>query len=140
MHSSLKTNFETLKKESSKKQDKYIEEILVLEKDKKKLQNIVYKTGQIVQTMHMLTKPQDFYNDAHKTALGYQNPLYLCKALRKQPVLYNANVLVKRRDPISVYDSEETLILAEEIRLKMQEKQTEHDDKSFDYAKLNKLY
>ncbi|GJZ59673.1 hypothetical protein Tco_0615489 [Tanacetum coccineum] len=140
MHSSLKNNFETLKKESSTKEDKFLDEILVLEKEKKKLQNIVYKTGQIVQTMHMLTKPQVFYDGAHKTALGYQNPLYLRKAQRIQPVLYSANALVGKHDPIFMCDSEETLILAEKSRLKMKEKQKEHDDKLIDYAKLNKLY
>ncbi|GJV73591.1 hypothetical protein Tco_1493586 [Tanacetum coccineum] len=90
--------------------------------------------------MHMLTKPQVFYDDAHKTALGHENPLYLPKAQQKQPVLYNANVLAIRHDPIFVCDSEETLILAKESRLKMKEKQKEHDDKPIDYAKLNKLY
>nr|GEZ91824.1 hypothetical protein [Tanacetum cinerariifolium] len=78
--------------ELSEKHDKYIDEILVLGKDKKKLQSIVYKTCKTVQTMHMLTKYQAFYDDAHKTALGYQNPLYLHKAQQKQLVLYNANV------------------------------------------------
>ncbi|GJY87478.1 hypothetical protein Tco_0502106 [Tanacetum coccineum] len=96
--------------------------------------------GQTVQTMHMLTKPQAFYDDAHKTAIGYQNPLFLRIAQRKQLVLYNANILAERHDPIYVCDSEETLILAEEIRLKIKEKQKEHDDKPIDYAKLNKLY
>ncbi|GJU20890.1 hypothetical protein Tco_1154232 [Tanacetum coccineum] len=64
----------------------------------------------------MLTKPQVFYDDDHKNALGYQNPLYLRKAQRKQPVLYNANVLAERHEPISMCDSKETMILAEENR------------------------
>ncbi|GJZ08517.1 hypothetical protein Tco_0542800 [Tanacetum coccineum] len=90
--------------------------------------------------MHMLTKPQVFYDDAHKTALGYQNPLYLLKAQRKQPVLYSAKVLVEKHDSIYVCDFEEMLIIAEEHRLKMKDKQEENDDKLIDYAKLNKLY
>ncbi|GJU84552.1 retrovirus-related pol polyprotein from transposon TNT 1-94 [Tanacetum coccineum] len=81
-----------------------------------------------------------FYNDAHKTALGYQNTLYLRKAQRKQSVLYSAKALVEKHDPISVCDSEETLIIAEESRLKMKDKQEENNDKPIDYAKLNKLY
>ncbi|GJY38205.1 hypothetical protein Tco_0424569 [Tanacetum coccineum] len=68
-------NSKTFNKESLEKQDKYIDEILVLEKDKKKLQNIVSKIGQTVQTMHMLTKPQAFDDDTRKTTLGYQKPL-----------------------------------------------------------------
>ncbi|GJY75918.1 hypothetical protein Tco_0481034 [Tanacetum coccineum] len=90
--------------------------------------------------MHMLTKPQKFYDETHKIALGYQNPLYLAQARRKQPVLYNGHVLIDKHNPISVCDSEETLILAEESRLKMLEKQIEINAKPIDYSKLNKLY
>ncbi|GKB10141.1 hypothetical protein Tco_0844064 [Tanacetum coccineum] len=103
------------KKDFSEKQDKYIEEIVDLEKKKKAFDNIVYKMGQFVQTMHMLTTPQVFYDDTYKTTLGYQNPLYLCKDQRKQPVLYCGHTLVKKHDSLSVIDTEETLILAEEI-------------------------
>ncbi|GJX16736.1 hypothetical protein Tco_0217568 [Tanacetum coccineum] len=91
-----------------------------LEKAKKELENIVFKVGQSAQTMHMLKKPQIFYDETHKTALGYQNPLYLSQARRKQPALYNGNVLIaKEHNPVSVCDSEETLILVKESRLKM---------------------
>ncbi|GJU66949.1 retrovirus-related pol polyprotein from transposon TNT 1-94 [Tanacetum coccineum] len=62
------------------------------------------------------------------------------KARRKQPALYNGNVLIDNHNPVSVYDSEETLILAEESRLKMREKQTVVNTKPIDYSKLNKLY
>ncbi|GJS58941.1 hypothetical protein Tco_0653725 [Tanacetum coccineum] len=90
--------------------------------------------------MHMLTKPQKFYDEIHKTTLGYQNPLYLRQAQWKQPVLYNAKVLIDKHNPVYVCDSEETLILAEESRLKMIEKQTEINAKPIDYYKLNNLY
>ncbi|GJX23023.1 hypothetical protein Tco_0227468 [Tanacetum coccineum] len=88
----------------------------------------------------MLTKPQNFYDETHKTALGYQNPLYLRQAQRLQPALYNGNVLIDKHNPISVSNSEETLILAEERRLKMLKKQTVINTKLIDYSKLNKLY
>ncbi|GJT48427.1 hypothetical protein Tco_0974584 [Tanacetum coccineum] len=139
MHSSLKNDFETLKKESSAKQDKYIEELVDLEKAKKKLENIVYKVGQTTQTMYMLIKPQKFYDNTHKTALGYQNPLYLTQAQWKQPVLYNTKVLTEKHDPISVHDYEDTLITTEESSLKVKEKQDANNDKLVDYSKLNKL-
>ncbi|GJU09268.1 retrovirus-related pol polyprotein from transposon TNT 1-94 [Tanacetum coccineum] len=100
---------DVLKNESSEKQDKYIEEIVDLEKKKKAFDNIVYKTGQTVQTMHMLTKPQVFYDNTYKTALGYQNSLYLLKSQRLQPVLYSGSALAKKHDAISVIDTEETL-------------------------------
>ncbi|GKB26113.1 putative reverse transcriptase domain-containing protein [Tanacetum coccineum] len=114
--------FDTYKQESSEKYEKNISEIVDLEKAKKELENIVFKVGQSAQTKHMLTKPQNFYDETHKTALGYQNPLYISQARRKQPALYNGHVLIDKNP--SVCDSEETLILAKESRLKMLEKQT----------------
>ncbi|GKC80090.1 hypothetical protein Tco_1130864 [Tanacetum coccineum] len=132
-------NFKTLKQESSEKYEKNISEIMDLENAKKKLENIVFKVGQSTQTMHMLTKPQIFYDETHKTALGYQNPLYLTQARQKQPALYNT-VLTKEHIHVFVCDSEETLILAEESRLKMLKKQTIVNTKLIDYYKLNKLY
>ncbi|GKB44394.1 hypothetical protein Tco_0889336 [Tanacetum coccineum] len=117
----LKKIFDTLKEESSERYEKNISEIMDLENAKKKVENIVFKVGQSTQTMHMLTKPQN-YDETHKTTLGYQNLLYLSQARRKQPSLYNGYVLIaKEHNPVSVCDSEETLILAEESRLKMLE-------------------
>ncbi|GJY65027.1 hypothetical protein Tco_0466487 [Tanacetum coccineum] len=110
----LTTTMDVWKKETKYKEDKYIEEIVDLKKQKKDLDNIVYKVGQSVQTMHMLTKPQVFYDENHKTALGYQKPFYLRKAQRIQPLLYDGTVLAKKHDVISVIDSEETLILTED--------------------------
>ncbi|GJT84068.1 hypothetical protein Tco_1058410 [Tanacetum coccineum] len=76
----LTTTVDVLKKEMKEKEDKYLDEIIALEKKKKALDKIVYKMVQSTQTLHMLKKPQVFYDDNHKTALGYQNPLYLTKA------------------------------------------------------------
>ncbi|GJY27401.1 retrovirus-related pol polyprotein from transposon TNT 1-94 [Tanacetum coccineum] len=47
-------------------------------------------------------------------ALGYQNPFYLKQAQQKHQSLYNGKVLLEKHDPPSVYDSEETLELAQE--------------------------
>nr|GEW40673.1 hypothetical protein [Tanacetum cinerariifolium] len=127
-------------KESSEREDKYIDEVLVLNKKKKELENIAYEIGQIIQTTHMLTKPHALYHNASKTALRYQNPLYLKQAQRKQHVLYDGKNLADKHDPIFMFDYEETLTLAEESRLKMKEKQAEHDDKPIDYSKINMLY
>ena len=102
--------------------------------------------GQSTQTMHMLTKPQVFYDEAHKTALGYQNPFYLRQARRKVPALYDGNTIENIHDALVVFDCEETLILAEESRLKMIAKQNDPDviekkvnTKHVDYVALNKL-
>ncbi|GJW88744.1 copia protein [Tanacetum coccineum] len=62
-------------------------------------------------TMHMLTKPQVFYDDTHKQALGYQNPFHLKRAQWIQPTLYDGSVIAKEHAVISVIDDEETLIL-----------------------------
>nr|GEZ09360.1 hypothetical protein [Tanacetum cinerariifolium] len=82
----LTTTMDVLKKETKEKEDKYIEEIVYLEKKKKDLDNIIYKLGHFVQTMHTFTKPQVFYDKNYKIALGYKNPFYLRKAQRIQPV------------------------------------------------------
>nr|GEZ27189.1 hypothetical protein [Tanacetum cinerariifolium] len=54
-----------------------------------------------------------------KIALGYPNFSYLKKAQLKQQSLYNGNLLLEEHDPPVVYDSEETLELAQESRKKM---------------------
>ncbi|GKD42990.1 retrovirus-related pol polyprotein from transposon TNT 1-94 [Tanacetum coccineum] len=61
----------------------------------------------------------------HKTALGYQNHLYLNQVKQKVPSLYCGNIIVKQHDVLSITDSKETLILAEESRLKMHAKQND---------------
>ncbi|GKE70602.1 hypothetical protein Tco_1528674 [Tanacetum coccineum] len=143
---SLTTKIDVLKKDFSEKQEKYIEEIVDLEKKRKALDNIVYKTGQTIQTMHMLTKPRVFYNNTHKTARGYQNPLYLYKAQQIQPVLYSSSALVEKHASIFVIDTEETFMLAEESRLKINAKQNNKIMKEkkvnitpIDYTSLNRL-
>ncbi|GJX36663.1 hypothetical protein Tco_0248220 [Tanacetum coccineum] len=70
-------------------------------------------------------------------ALGYQNPFYLKQAQQKQQSLYNGKVLLEKHDPPVVYDSEETLQLAQESRLKM--KQLNKEIKPANYTKINHL-
>ncbi|GJS82804.1 hypothetical protein Tco_0749345 [Tanacetum coccineum] len=117
-----------------------------LEKKIKELDNIVYKVGQSAQTVHMLTKPQAFYDNTHKQALGYQNPFYLRKAQRIKPTLYDGAVISKTHVAMPVIDDEETLILEEESRSKMFEKAKDPEviakkisHKPIDYEKLNSL-
>ncbi|GJW58194.1 hypothetical protein Tco_0104925 [Tanacetum coccineum] len=63
-----------------------------------------------------------------------------------KPILYDGNVLSKTHDALFVVDDEETLILAEESRLKMVEKQNDPIMKKekinitpINYSELNKL-
>nr|GEU84654.1 hypothetical protein [Tanacetum cinerariifolium] len=67
----LKADFKTC-------EDKLLDKQIQLEKKIKELNNIVFKTGQSIQTIHMLSPNSDsFYHTEHKMALGYQNPVYL---------------------------------------------------------------
>ncbi|GJS75014.1 retrovirus-related pol polyprotein from transposon TNT 1-94 [Tanacetum coccineum] len=143
---SLFKTFTVLKNESKEKENKYMENEIDLEKKIKERNNIVYKVGQSAQTVHMLTKPQAFYDNTHKQALGYQNPFYLRKAQRIKPTLYDGVVISKTHVAMLVIDDEETLILEEESRSKMFEKAKDPEviakkisHKPIDYEKLNSL-
>nr|GEU36025.1 reverse transcriptase domain, reverse transcriptase zinc-binding domain protein [Tanacetum cinerariifolium] len=68
-----------------------------------------------------------FYDDNHKQALGYQNLLYLKKAQRIKPTLYDGRVISSQHIASSVIDDKETLILKEVSRNKI------------NYVELNRL-
>ncbi|GJT93982.1 retrovirus-related pol polyprotein from transposon TNT 1-94 [Tanacetum coccineum] len=143
---SLSTTLTVFKIESKEKESKYIGKEIVLEKQNKELENILCKLYRSTQAMHILTKPQVFYDDTHKQALGYQNPFNLKKAQRIKPTLYDGSVIAKKHDVISVIDDEETLILEEESRSKMFDKQNDLisikqkiNISPIDYSKLNNL-
>ncbi|GJS73723.1 retrovirus-related pol polyprotein from transposon TNT 1-94 [Tanacetum coccineum] len=94
----------------------------------------------------MLTKPQGFYDNIHKQALGYQNSFYLKKAQRIKPTLYDGIVISAKHVVMPVIDDEETLILEEESRSKMSKKEKDPkaikqniSHKPIDYEKLNRL-
>ncbi|GKB55462.1 hypothetical protein Tco_0906215 [Tanacetum coccineum] len=63
----------------------------------------------------MLTKPQAFYDNTHKQALGYQNPFYLSKAQRIKPTLYDGAVISKTHVAMPVIVNDETLILEKRV-------------------------
>ncbi|GJW35045.1 integrase, catalytic region, zinc finger, CCHC-type containing protein [Tanacetum coccineum] len=138
--------FNVFKNESKEKEAKNIDTKIALEKKVKELDNIVCKMGQSAQTVHILTKPQVFYDNNLKQALGFKNPFYLKKAQQIRPMLYDSNVIAKETNVISIADSEETLMLEEESRSKMLLKQSDPmvlekkvNTKLIDYAKLNRL-
>nr|GEW25604.1 hypothetical protein [Tanacetum cinerariifolium] len=68
-------------------------------------------------------KPQVFYDDTHKQAIGYQNLFYLKKAHRIKPTLYDGSVISSQIVVIPVIDNVETLILEEVSPSKMLAKQ-----------------
>nr|GEW09564.1 hypothetical protein [Tanacetum cinerariifolium] len=72
-----------------------------------------------------------------RLSLGYQNPFYLKQAQQKQQSLYNGKVLLEKHDSPIVYDSDETLQLAQESRFEM--KQLNKQIKPANSAKTNQL-
>nr|GFC19739.1 hypothetical protein [Tanacetum cinerariifolium] len=96
-------------------EDELLGKQIQLEKKIKELDNILVKTGQSIQTIHMLPpKPDSFYHTEQKMALGYQNPFYLKQAQQKQQSVYDGKVLLEKHDPPVVHNSKETLQLAQE--------------------------
>ncbi|GKD25057.1 hypothetical protein Tco_1231271 [Tanacetum coccineum] len=112
----LLQTFTVFKSESKEKEDKYMENEIDLEKKIKEVDNILFKVVQSAQTVHILTKPQAFYDNIHKQALGYQNPFHLKKAQRIKPTLYDGIVISDKHVAMLVIDDEETLILEEKSR------------------------
>ncbi|GJY82853.1 hypothetical protein Tco_0496229 [Tanacetum coccineum] len=113
--SSLQEEKKRLKSDFKIREDELLDKQIQLENKIKELDNILVKMGQSIQTMHMLSpKPDSFYHTKQKMALGYQNPFYLKQAQQEQQSLYNGKVLLGKHDPPDVYDSEETLELAQE--------------------------
>nr|GEY88967.1 retrovirus-related Pol polyprotein from transposon TNT 1-94 [Tanacetum cinerariifolium] len=72
----------------------------------------------------MLTKPQFFFDHSTRQALGIQNPCYLKRAQQLKLKLYDGSV-IEKYDAIVIHDSEETLMLVDESRSKMIQKQNE---------------
>ncbi|GJW17892.1 retrovirus-related pol polyprotein from transposon TNT 1-94 [Tanacetum coccineum] len=142
----LTKTFNVFKNESKEKEAKNIDKEIALEKKVKELDNIVCKMGQYVQTVHMLMKPQVFYDNNLKQALGFQNPLYLKKAHQIRPMLYDGSGIAKETNVISIVDSKKTLMLEEESRSKMLLKQSDPmvlekkvNIKPINYVELNRL-
>ncbi|GKA44175.1 retrovirus-related pol polyprotein from transposon TNT 1-94 [Tanacetum coccineum] len=100
-----------LKKDFKQKEDKFLEEFLDLKKIKDKIEDRLYKQDQSVQTVHMLCKPKSFYDEKHKVAIGYKNPVCLARAKQAQSALYNGHVLVTtNHTPTVIHDSEDTRV------------------------------
>nr|GEX47757.1 integrase, catalytic region, zinc finger, CCHC-type, peptidase aspartic, catalytic [Tanacetum cinerariifolium] len=140
---SLEQKVTLLTNDFQKEESQNINRELALEKQVKELNNIVFKRNQSAQTVHMLTKPQFFYNHSTRQALGFQNPCYLKRAQQLKPKLYNGSV-IEKSNAIVIHDSEETLMLVEKSRSKMIQKQNKPimskkkvNTKPVDYADLN---
>nr|GEY24180.1 integrase, catalytic region, zinc finger, CCHC-type, peptidase aspartic, catalytic [Tanacetum cinerariifolium] len=142
----LLQTFTVFKNKSIEKEDKYMENKIDLGKKIKELDNILFKVGQSAQTLHMLTKPQAFYNNIHKQALGYQNLFHIKKAQQIKLILYDGIIMSDKHVAIPMIDDEEILILEEKSRSTMFEKPKDPEiiDKNIShkpiyYEKLDRL-
>nr|GFB37354.1 hypothetical protein [Tanacetum cinerariifolium] len=116
---SLEQKVTLLTNDFQKEESRNIDKELALEKHVKELNNIVFKRNQSAQTVHI----------AHQL----------------KPKLYDGSV-IENSDAIVIHDSEEMLMLAEESRSKMIQKQNELimfekkvNTKPVDYTALNQL-
>jgi hypothetical protein len=125
-----------LKKDVAKKENKLLDKIIESEHMIAHLEELVVKSGQSSQTMHMISNQTNLiYHTKHKMALGNTTPCNLKKAQEEHNVLYNVNLIYTKHDPSVIRDSMETIELVEGSITKMKQK----DLKPIDYNKLNKL-
>ncbi|GJW70859.1 retrovirus-related pol polyprotein from transposon TNT 1-94 [Tanacetum coccineum] len=118
-------------KEAQKKfhktlEDKELEKVIALENKIKVLDDIVYKTGQSVQTMNMLN---------HNCKTSFVKPEFLKKAQRVNPRLYDIGCYNGNLSLMLAPKSDETIRFAQESRSKLSDLM-----RPFDYKNLNNLY
>ncbi|GKB20715.1 hypothetical protein Tco_0854638 [Tanacetum coccineum] len=136
VHDSSKAHEHLAKKAFKERENQYLEDIFDLEVKLSSHDQIVYKMGQSLQTIHMLGKKLNkIYDPFLKVGLGYQNPERLKKAIAAQPKMYDGDMLHSEKLIINSTDSGETLKDAEESRIKMRNKMIQ-----INYEKINALY
>ncbi|GJX95891.1 hypothetical protein Tco_0351689 [Tanacetum coccineum] len=112
----LQKEKEQLKKDFKISQDKDIEKLIALENQVKFLNDIVYKTNQSVQTIHMLAPNS---SSSYNGRPGFKNPKYLKKAQSEKLYLYKVSYDKDDLANIFAPNYEETLILVQESRSKL---------------------
>ncbi|GJU81547.1 integrase, catalytic region, zinc finger, CCHC-type containing protein [Tanacetum coccineum] len=117
---------EAQKKFHKTREDKELEKVIALENKIKILDDIVYKTGQSVQTMNMLNR---------NCKTSFVKPEFLKKAQRANPRLYDIGCYNDNLALMLAPESDETIRLAQESRSKLSDL-----IKPFDYKNLNNLY
>nr|GEW61899.1 hypothetical protein [Tanacetum cinerariifolium] len=112
-----------LKKDFKQKENKYLEDFLDLKSLKENVEDRLIKQDQSLQIVHMLCRPNPYYNELNKVAIGYKNPLCLTRAKQVQPALYNGHEIIKENHaPAIVHNTEDTLEITEITRKKMNDK------------------
>ncbi|GJW45973.1 retrovirus-related pol polyprotein from transposon TNT 1-94 [Tanacetum coccineum] len=92
------------------REDKEIEKVIALENKVKALDDIVYKTGQSVQTMNMLN---------HNCKTSFVKPEFLKKAQRANPRLYDISCYNDNLALMLALESNKMIRLAQESRSKL---------------------
>ncbi|GJW45565.1 retrovirus-related pol polyprotein from transposon TNT 1-94 [Tanacetum coccineum] len=108
------------------REDKELDKVIALENKVKVLDDIVYKTGQSVQTMNMLN---------HNCKTSFSKPEFLKKAQRANPRLYDIGCYNDNLALTLAPESDKTIRLAKESRSKLSDL-----IRPFDYDQLNNLY
>nr|GEX33770.1 hypothetical protein [Tanacetum cinerariifolium] len=108
------------------REDKELDKVIALENKVKVLDNIVYKTGQSVQTMNMLNR---------NCKTSFAKPELLKKAQRANPCLYDIGCYNDNLALMLAPESDEVIRLEKEIRSKLSDL-----IRPFDYENLNNLY
>nr|GEW61935.1 putative ribonuclease H-like domain-containing protein [Tanacetum cinerariifolium] len=108
------------------REDKELDKVIALENKVKVLDNIVYKTGQSVQTMNMLNR---------NCKTSFAKPEFLKKAQRVNPRLYDIDCYNDNLDLMLTPEYDDVIHLEKESRSKLSDL-----IRPFDYDKLNNLY
>ncbi|GJR04154.1 hypothetical protein Tco_0527138 [Tanacetum coccineum] len=108
------------------REDKKLDKAIALENKVKVLDDIVYKTGQSVQTMNMLNR---------NCKTSFAKPEFLKKAQRANPRLYDIGCYNDNLALMLAPESDETIRLDKESRSKLSDL-----IRPFDYDQLNNLY
>nr|GEU29566.1 retrovirus-related Pol polyprotein from transposon TNT 1-94 [Tanacetum cinerariifolium] len=108
------------------REGKELDKVIALENKVKVLDNIVYKTGQIVQTMNKLNR---------NCKTSFAKPEFLKKAQRANPRLYDIGCYNDNLALMLEPESDEVIRLERESRSKLSDL-----IRPFDYEKLNNLY
>ncbi|GJW83359.1 retrovirus-related pol polyprotein from transposon TNT 1-94 [Tanacetum coccineum] len=117
---------EAQKKFHKTREDKELEKVVALENKIKVLDDIIYKTGQSVQTMNMLNR---------NCKTSFVKSEFLKKAQRANPRLYDIGCYNDNLALMLAPESDETIRLTQESRSKLSDL-----IRPFDYEKLNNLY
>nr|GEU45730.1 hypothetical protein [Tanacetum cinerariifolium] len=108
------------------REDKELDKVIALENKVKTLNDIVYKTGQSVQTMNMLNR---------NCKTSFTKPEFLMKAQRANPRMYDIGCYNDNLALMLSPESDETIRLAKESRSKISDL-----IRPIDYDQLNNLY